>query len=75
MSRSFLRLEPAEVVEALSQRCTPGSSFRDSCVEQLRVREATVEGPGLVGFGDGEMLGPTPLQVCSVPSALPVFVP
>ena len=34
-----------------------GKFVRDSCVEQLRVREATVEGPGLVGFGDGEMLG------------------
>jgi diacylglycerol kinase (ATP) len=52
-----------------------GKFVRDSCVEQLRVREATVEGPGLVGFGDGEMLGATPLQVCSVPRALPVFVP
>ena len=52
-----------------------GKFVRDSCVEQLRVREATVEGPGLVGFGDGEMLGATPLQVCSVPRALPVFIP
>jgi diacylglycerol kinase (ATP) len=52
-----------------------GKFVRDVCVEQLRVREATVEGPGLVGFGDGEMLGAAPLQVCSVPRALPVFVP
>jgi len=52
-----------------------GNFVRDACVEQLRVREATVEGPGLVGFGDGEMLGAAPLQVCSVPHALPVFVP
>jgi diacylglycerol kinase (ATP) len=52
-----------------------GTFVRDACVEQLRVREATVEGPGLVGFGDGEMLGATPLKVCSVPGALPIFVP
>ncbi|HEY6682091.1 MAG TPA: YegS/Rv2252/BmrU family lipid kinase [Propionibacteriaceae bacterium] len=52
-----------------------GTFVRDACVEQLRVREATVEGPGLVGFGDGEMLGAAPLKVCSVPRALPVFVP
>jgi diacylglycerol kinase (ATP) len=52
-----------------------GKFVRDACVEQLRVREATVEGPGLVGFGDGEMLGAAPLRVCSVPRALPVFVP
>ena len=52
-----------------------GKFVRDACVEQLRVREATVDGPGLVGFGDGEMLGAAPLRVCSVPRALPVFVP
>ena len=33
-----------------------GKFVRDPCVEQLRVREVTVEGPGLVGFGDGEMI-------------------
>ena len=38
-----------------------GRFARDACVEQLRVREVTVEGPGLVGFGDGEMIGAAPL--------------
>jgi len=52
-----------------------GTFVRDPCVEQLRVREVTVEGPGLVGFGDGEMIAAAPLTVCSVPGALPVFVP
>jgi len=52
-----------------------GRFARDACVEQLRAREVTVEGAGLVGFGDGEMLGATPLTVISVPRALPVFVP
>jgi diacylglycerol kinase (ATP) len=52
-----------------------GKFVRDPCVERLRVREATVEGLGLVGFGDGEMIAAAPLQVCSVPRALPVFVP
>jgi diacylglycerol kinase (ATP) len=52
-----------------------GTFVRDPCVEQLRVREVTVEGPGLVGFGDGEMIAAAPLTVCSVPRALPVFVP
>jgi diacylglycerol kinase (ATP) len=51
-----------------------GKFARDPCVEQLRVREVTVEGPGLVGFGDGEMIAAAPLAVCSVPNALPVFV-
>ena len=51
-----------------------GRFVRDRCVEQLRVRQVTVEGPGLVGFGDGEMIGAAPLQVCCLPRALPVFV-
>jgi diacylglycerol kinase (ATP) len=52
-----------------------GTFIRDPCVEQLRVRELTVDGPGLVGFGDGEMIAAAPLTVCAVPGALPVFVP
>jgi diacylglycerol kinase (ATP) len=52
-----------------------GKFVRDPCVEQLRVREVTVEGPGLVGFGDGELIGAAPLRVCCRPRALPVFVP
>jgi diacylglycerol kinase (ATP) len=52
-----------------------GKFVRDPSVEQLRVREVTVEGPGLVGFGDGEMIAAAPLQVCSVPRAVPVYVP
>jgi diacylglycerol kinase (ATP) len=52
-----------------------GRFVRDPCVEQLRVREVTVEGPGLVGFGDGEMIAAAPLTVCCVPRALPVFTP
>jgi diacylglycerol kinase (ATP) len=52
-----------------------GKFVRDPCVEQLRVREVTVEGPGLVGFGDGELIGAAPLRVCCLPRALPVFVP
>jgi diacylglycerol kinase (ATP) len=52
-----------------------GSFVRDPCVEQLRVREVTVEGLGLVGFGDGEMIAAAPLKVSCVPRALPVFTP
>jgi diacylglycerol kinase (ATP) len=52
-----------------------GTFGRDPCVEQLRAREVTVEGPGLVGFGDGEMIAAAPLTVCCVPRALPVFTP
>jgi diacylglycerol kinase (ATP) len=52
-----------------------GTFVRDPCVEQLQVREVIVEGAGLVGFGDGEMIAAAPLRVCSVPGALPIFVP
>ncbi len=38
-----------------------GRFARDACVEQLRAREILVEGTGLVGFGDGEMIGAAPL--------------
>ena len=52
-----------------------GRFARDACVEQLRAQQVRVEGVGLVGFGDGEMLGAAPLDVTSVARALPVFVP
>lgn len=52
-----------------------GRFVRDGCVEQLRVRTAVIEGPGLVGFGDGEMLAALPLTATALPRALPVFVP
>lgn len=52
-----------------------GRFARDPCVEQLRARAVVVEGTGLVGFGDGEMLGAAPLHVSCVPRALPIFVP
>jgi diacylglycerol kinase (ATP) len=52
-----------------------GRFARDPCVEQLRVREVAVEGPGLVGFGDGEMIGAAPFTACLAPAALPILVP
>jgi diacylglycerol kinase (ATP) len=52
-----------------------GRFARDPCVERLRVREVTVEGPGLVGFGDGEMLGAAPLAARLTPGILPILVP
>ncbi|MET0693115.1 MAG: YegS/Rv2252/BmrU family lipid kinase [Propionibacteriaceae bacterium] len=59
----------------LLPRMYSGSFVRDSCVEQLRAKEILVEGPGLVGFGDGEMISAAPLTIRAVPRALPVFVP
>lgn len=59
----------------LLPRIFSGAFASHPCVEQLRVREVTVEGPGLVGFGDGEMLGAAPFTACLTPAALPVLVP
>jgi len=52
-----------------------GKFARDPCVERLRVREVTVEGPGLVGFGDGEMIGAAPFAARLAPGILPILVP
>jgi diacylglycerol kinase (ATP) len=51
-----------------------GRFVRDSCVEQLRAEEVRVEGPGLVGFGDGELISAAPLSIRAVPEALRVCV-
>ncbi|SDT15127.1 diacylglycerol/lipid kinase family protein [Microlunatus soli] len=52
-----------------------GKFVSDPCVELLRVRDITIDGPGLVGFGDGEMIGAAPLTVSQVPAALRVCLP
>ncbi|MFP5282664.1 MAG: sphingosine kinase, partial [Actinomycetes bacterium] len=52
-----------------------GRFARDPCVEQLRAREVVVAGPGLVGYGDGELIAAAPLTVRCVPHALRVHVP
>lgn len=51
-----------------------GRFARDPCVEQLRVRTVSVEGEGLVGYGDGERMGPAPFEVAVAPRALPLVV-
>lgn len=43
--------------------------------ERHRVREVTVSSPGIVAYGDGERLGPLPMTVSVVPSALRMLVP
>ncbi|HEY5846668.1 MAG TPA: YegS/Rv2252/BmrU family lipid kinase [Microlunatus sp.] len=52
-----------------------GRFVRDPCVEQLRAREVRVEGPGLVGYGDGELIAAAPLDVRVRAGALTVFAP
>ena len=52
-----------------------GRFARDACVEQLRARVVRVDGDGLLGYGDGEELGPAPLLVESCPAAVEVCAP
>lgn len=52
-----------------------GGFVGEPCVELLRVQSITIDGPGLVGFGDGEMIGATPLHVGQVPAALRICRP
>ncbi|NYI77638.1 YegS/Rv2252/BmrU family lipid kinase [Nocardioides panzhihuensis] len=43
--------------------------------ERIRARRITVSAPGVIAYSDGEPLGPLPLEVECVPSALGVLVP
>lgn len=43
--------------------------------ERIRTRRITVSAPGVIAYSDGEPLGPLPLEVECVPSALSVLVP
>ena len=52
-----------------------GRFARDPCVERVQAREVCVEGPGLVGYGDGELIAAAPLDVRIRPGALTVFAP
>lgn len=52
-----------------------GAFAKDRCVEQLQASEITVDGSGLVGFGDGEMIGAVPLTITSCPRAIRVHAP
>lgn len=59
----------------LLPRMYSGTFVRDACVEQLQAHDVVLEGTQLVGYGDGERIGPAPLTVTSMTAALPVFVP
>ncbi|MBG6096275.1 diacylglycerol/lipid kinase family protein [Nocardioides luteus] len=43
--------------------------------ERIRARRITASAPGVIAYSDGERLGPLPLEVECVPSALGVLVP
>jgi diacylglycerol kinase (ATP) len=51
-----------------------GTHTTHPAYEHHRVREVTVAAPGIVAYADGERLGPLPLTISAVPSALRVLV-
>ncbi len=50
-----------------------GAFVHHPAVERRRARRVDLLGEDLVAMGDGELLGPVPLQIESVPGALTVF--
>ncbi|GAB3716302.1 diacylglycerol/lipid kinase family protein [Mariniluteicoccus flavus] len=50
-----------------------GSFVRDPAVERFRARTVVIDGDDLYGMGDGEELGPVPLEVGVAPRSLTVF--
>jgi diacylglycerol kinase (ATP) len=54
----------------LSARVRRGTHVRDGRVAAYTAREVVVDAPGIVGYADGERLGPLPLTVTCVPGAL-----
>ncbi|MDR1214510.1 MAG: diacylglycerol kinase family lipid kinase [Propionibacteriaceae bacterium] len=52
-----------------------GAFVKDPAVERLKAKEVMIDGDGLYGMADGEVLGPVPLHVQIVPEALTVYAP
>ena len=59
----------------LFPRCIREGSFEIPASSSCEFARSDSRGPGLVGFGDGEMIAAAPLKVCCVPRALPVLTP
>jgi diacylglycerol kinase (ATP) len=62
--RTFLRLFP---------RVAKGTHGTDPRVRLSRARKVRVSAPGVIAYGDGERLGPLPLEIEVVPGALAVY--
>jgi len=52
-----------------------GRFARDPCVERTRAAEVSVDGPGLVGYGDGELITAAPLHLHCEAGAVGIFAP
>ena len=52
-----------------------GRFARDPCVELTRATDVNVDGPGLVGYGDGELIAAAPLHLHCETAAVGIFAP
>ncbi len=52
-----------------------GTHTTHPAYEHHRVKQVSVAAPGIVAYADGERLGPLPLTIDVVPSAVTVFAP
>jgi diacylglycerol kinase (ATP) len=52
-----------------------GTHVRNPAVTVHRAREVTLDAPGVVAYADGERVGPLPVDITCVPSAVQVLVP
>lgn len=64
--RAFLRLFP---------RVSRGTHGDDPRVRMSRATTVRISAPGVVAYGDGERLGPLPIEIEIVPEALLVYAP
>jgi len=69
-------IKPISKVELLRvyPRLFKGTHVSHPCYEHHRVRIVNISAPGIVAYADGERLGPLPLSVEALPSALTVCV-
>nr|NLI50780.1 diacylglycerol kinase family lipid kinase [Propionibacterium sp.] len=67
-------VSPALLVKLFPQLFT-GRFTEHPAVELLRAREVVIDGDGLFGMADGELLGRPPLTCRAVPAAVRLFAP
>jgi len=70
-------IKPISKVELIKvfPKVYKGTHVSHPAVVQCRARRVKLSSPGIVAYGDGERLGPLPLDIEADPGALRVFVP
>lgn len=70
-------IKPVSKIELVKvfPRLYRGTHVRHPQYECIRAQTVSIAAPGIVGYADGERLGPLPLTVRALPGALQVFAP